>query len=275
MIGSDPIDQLGVVATRKWENWKFVRGHVVDRDEDDVRGWRLRPADREARVDCLAFLRVERAESPDEEHEPGRAEADQKVEDTAQPVVASVSHRCATIWPWRARRGFPHHPVPGRPEPAIADDVAPQLDFLYRATENFERAVQFADAKAGGVMLILSIGVIDLLRNVRRFLDARHTSPGWGWLATIACLLGVYSRSPPSARWAARSSRAGGQAWTPCSSSESPGRTRAPSSTARRSGGRRSASSSTRWRSPPGTSPRSPAKSSVTCASPTRPRCSS
>ena len=51
--------------------------------------------------------------------------------------------------------------------------------------------MQFADAKAGGVMLILSIGVIDLLRNVRPFLDARHTSPGWGWLATIACLLGV------------------------------------------------------------------------------------
>ena len=60
------------------------------------------------------------------------------------------------------------HPVPGRPEPAIADDIAPQLDFLYRATENFERAAQFADAKAGGVMLILSIGLIDLLRNIRQ-----------------------------------------------------------------------------------------------------------
>jgi Family of unknown function (DUF5706) len=83
------------------------------------------------------------------------------------------------------------HPVPGRREPATVDEIAPQLDFLYRATENFERAVQFADAKAGGVMLILSIGLIDLLRNIRQFLDARHTAPGWGWLATIACLFGI------------------------------------------------------------------------------------
>lgn len=82
------------------------------------------------------------------------------------------------------------HPVPGRPEPAIADDIAPQLDFLYRATENFERAVQFADAKAGGVMLILSIGLIDLLRNFGEFLDARDLS-GWGWVATIACIGGI------------------------------------------------------------------------------------
>jgi Family of unknown function (DUF5706) len=83
------------------------------------------------------------------------------------------------------------HPVPGRPEPATVDEIAPQLDFLYRTTENFERAVQFADAKAGGVMLILSIGLIDLLRNIRNFLDARDISPGWGWLATVACLFGI------------------------------------------------------------------------------------
>jgi hypothetical protein len=72
------------------------------------------------------------------------------------------------------------HPVPGRAEPAIADDIAPQLDFLYRVAENFERSVQFADAKAGGVMLILSIGLIDLRGTPP--LDARHASPGWaGW----------------------------------------------------------------------------------------------
>ena len=40
-------------------------------------------------------------------------------------------------------------------------------------------------------MLILSIGLIDLLRNIRQFLDARDISPGWGWLATIACLFGI------------------------------------------------------------------------------------
>ena len=83
------------------------------------------------------------------------------------------------------------HPVAGRHEPAIADDIAPQLDFLYRAAENFERAVQFADAKAGGVMLILSIGLIDLLRNAREFIDARNVNAGWGWFACIACLLGI------------------------------------------------------------------------------------
>lgn len=83
------------------------------------------------------------------------------------------------------------HPVPGRREPAIVDEIAPQLDFLYRATENFERAVQFADAKAGGVMLILSIGLIDLLRNFGEFLDARDSSTGWGWLATLSCMVGI------------------------------------------------------------------------------------
>jgi hypothetical protein len=51
--------------------------------------------------------------------------------------------------------------------------------------------VQFADAKAGGVVLILGIGILDLFRHVRDFLDARDVSAGWGWLATIACLIAI------------------------------------------------------------------------------------
>ena len=83
-------------------------------------------------------------------------------------------------------------PLPtGRTEPATVEDISPQIDFLYRASENFERAVQFADAKAGGVVLVLSIGVLDLLKNLRQFLDARDLAPAWGWLATISCAVAV------------------------------------------------------------------------------------
>ena len=83
-------------------------------------------------------------------------------------------------------------PLPDiRPEPPTYQDIQPQLDFLYRASETFERAVQFADAKAGGVVLILGIGILDLFRHVRDFLDARDVSAGWGWLATIACLIAI------------------------------------------------------------------------------------
>jgi hypothetical protein len=83
-------------------------------------------------------------------------------------------------------------PLPDiRPEPPTYQDIQPQLDFLYRASETFERSVQFADAKAGGVVLILGIGILDLFRHVRDFLDARDVSAGWGWLATIACLIAI------------------------------------------------------------------------------------
>jgi hypothetical protein len=83
-------------------------------------------------------------------------------------------------------------PLPAiRPEPAIADDISPQLGFLYRAVEGFERAVQFADAKAGGVVLILGIGILDLFRHVGDFLDARELSAAWGWLSTVSCLLAI------------------------------------------------------------------------------------
>jgi hypothetical protein len=77
----------------------------------------------------------------------------------------------------------------GRTEPPTVQEISPQIDFLYKATESFQQSVQFADAKAGGVVLILSIGILDLFRNLRDFLDARDLSAGWGWLATVACII--------------------------------------------------------------------------------------
>jgi Pycsar effector protein len=78
---------------------------------------------------------------------------------------------------------------PGRTEPTTVQEISPQIDFLYRATDNFTQSVQFADAKAGGVVLILSIGILDLFRHLRDFLDARDLSAVWGWTATVACII--------------------------------------------------------------------------------------
>jgi hypothetical protein len=78
---------------------------------------------------------------------------------------------------------------PGRTEPMNTQELSPQIDFLYRAVDNFTQSVQFADAKAGGVVLILSIGILDLFKNMRQFLDARDLSAAWGWLATISSVI--------------------------------------------------------------------------------------
>jgi pycsar effector protein len=86
-------------------------------------------------------------------------------------------------------RALPERLAAGRTEPPTVQDISPQIDFLYRAVDNFDRAVQFADAKAGGVLLILGIGVLDLFRNLRHFLDARDLAAAWGWLATVSCIL--------------------------------------------------------------------------------------
>jgi hypothetical protein len=77
----------------------------------------------------------------------------------------------------------------GRTEPTTTQELSPQIDFLYRAADSFQQSVQFADAKAGGVVLILSIGILDLFRHLRDFLDARDLSAGWGWLATVSCVI--------------------------------------------------------------------------------------
>ena len=78
---------------------------------------------------------------------------------------------------------------PWRSEPPTVQEISPQIDFLYRAADNFTQSVQFADAKAGGVVLILSIGILDLFRNLRNFLDARDLSAGYGWTATVAAVI--------------------------------------------------------------------------------------
>ena len=44
-------------------------------------------------------------------------------------------------------------------------------------------------------MLILSIGILDLFRNIRQFLDARDISAVWGWLATVSSVVATSSRS--------------------------------------------------------------------------------
>lgn len=83
-------------------------------------------------------------------------------------------------------------PLPDlRPEPPTVQDIQPHLDFLYRAAQTIDSQVQFADAKVSGVVLILGIGLADLLRQTRSFLDARDLSPAYGWLSTIACLIAV------------------------------------------------------------------------------------
>lgn len=84
---------------------------------------------------------------------------------------------------------FPDPLPAGRPEPPTVQEISPQIDFLYKAADNFTQSVQFADAKAGGVVLILSIGILDLFRHLRDFLDARDLSPAYGWTATIACIV--------------------------------------------------------------------------------------
>ena len=86
-------------------------------------------------------------------------------------------------------QALPEQLPPGRTEPMNTQELSPQIDFLYRAADNFTQSVQFADAKAGGVVLILSIGILDLFRNIRQFLDARDISAGWGWLATISSVI--------------------------------------------------------------------------------------
>src|SRR5712691_8892200 len=76
-----------------------------------------------------------------------------------------------------------------RREPQTYQELSPQLDFLYRAADQFAQWVQFADAKAGGVVLVLSIGALDLFRHANDFIHA-HRMPhhAWGWLS-LACFL--------------------------------------------------------------------------------------
>jgi hypothetical protein len=88
--------------------------------------------------------------------------------------------------------GEPRIPVPDlHPEPQNVQEISPQLDFLYRAENAFQQWLQFADAKAGGVILILSIGILDLFRRAKDLLNATDLPSSWGYGATISFALAM------------------------------------------------------------------------------------
>ena len=81
---------------------------------------------------------------------------------------------------------------PFRPEPQTNQELSPQLDFLQRVENQFAQWVQFADAKAGGVILVLSIGALDVFHKARDFIQAHNLPhPAWGWLALVAFALAI------------------------------------------------------------------------------------
>src|SRR5438552_1791631 len=74
-----------------------------------------------------------------------------------------------------------------RREPQTYQELSPQLDFLYRAESEFAQWVQFADAKAGGVVLVLSIGALDVFNKAHDYINAHKLAhPLWGWICLIA-----------------------------------------------------------------------------------------
>src|SRR5439155_16334349 len=79
-----------------------------------------------------------------------------------------------------------------RREPQTNQELSPQLDFLQRVEYQFALWVQFADAKAGGVILVLSIGALDVFRKTRDYIDA-HTlaHPAWGWISLVGFIASV------------------------------------------------------------------------------------
>ena len=82
-----------------------------------------------------------------------------------------------------------------RREPQTYQELSPQLDFLYRAESNFSQWVQFADAKSGGVVLVLSIGALDVFRHATDYIHAHNLHHAtWGWIslaAFVAALGGI------------------------------------------------------------------------------------
>jgi hypothetical protein len=87
------------------------------------------------------------------------------------------------LWRWHVERGI-SSPEAGV-EPRTAQDISPQLDFLYRAESAFCAWVQFADAKAGGVTLLLGIGLLDLIRRSGAMVTPTRQAAPWGWIATV------------------------------------------------------------------------------------------
>jgi hypothetical protein len=72
-----------------------------------------------------------------------------------------------------------------------ADDAAPtqgQIEVLERTVERFAGWVQFGDAKAAGVLLLLGIGLADLLTHADPLLHAHRLRSDWGDVATFTFL---------------------------------------------------------------------------------------
>jgi Family of unknown function (DUF5706) len=95
-------------------------------------------------------------------------------------------------------------PLERRPrrEPQTYQELSPQLDYLYRNEQNIGQWLQFADAKAGGVVIALSIVALDLFRHSNDFIHAHNSRhAAWGWLslalfvlaaaATALCVVGI------------------------------------------------------------------------------------
>src|SRR5262249_10281581 len=78
-----------------------------------------------------------------------------------------------------------------RAEPRTAQDISPQLDFLYRAESAYSGWVQFAVAKAGGVTLLLGFGLLDLIRRSSAMVHAHERGSAWGWIATITFFIAI------------------------------------------------------------------------------------
>src|SRR5438105_1835609 len=77
-----------------------------------------------------------------------------------------------------------------RREPQTNQELSPQLDFLYRCEAEFGQWVQFADAKSGGVILVLSIGALDFFHHASDFIRAYNLPhPVWGWISLILFVL--------------------------------------------------------------------------------------
>jgi hypothetical protein len=70
----------------------------------------------------------------------------------------------------------------------MSGDGAPsetQIEALERTVERFAGWVQFGDAKAGGVLVLLGIGLADLLTHADPLLHAHRLHSKWGDVATI------------------------------------------------------------------------------------------
>jgi hypothetical protein len=71
----------------------------------------------------------------------------------------------------------------------MGGDAAPtqgQIEALERTVERFAGWVQFGDAKAGGVLVLLGIGLADLLTHADPLVHAHRLRSTWGDVATAA-----------------------------------------------------------------------------------------